>query len=367
MKVNGKQYNTIWVDPKDSAVIQIIDQRQLPHRFVIEDLRTVDDVVTAIKDMHVRGAPLIGVTGAFGVYLSALNLRQHEDDFDKKFVDEVERLRTARPTAINLEWAINRQLASLKGASSRDDLIQRFLKTACLLASEEIERCKNIGLHGLPILEEISHSRGQKTINILTHCNAGWLACIDYGTATAPIYEAFNRGLPIHVWVDETRPRNQGARLTAWELAQQGVPHTLIPDSAAAHLMQRGLVDMVIVGTDRTTKTGDVANKIGTYSLALAAKDNQIPFFVALPSSSIDWSLSSGIRDIPIEQRTEDEVRYVTGLNNGDPMQVLIPPAETKAVNYAFDITPARLVTSFITESGSCYPNSKEFMSLQSQ
>ena len=351
MKSN-KPLRPIWQDD-DPDSVKIIDQRLLPHRFSVIDLKSVDDVIYAIKEMCVRGAPLIGVTAAYGIYLAALGLAKNPagDDF---ITGECVRLKAARPTAVNLAWAAERVLNKVLAASGIQNKIEAARNEAGKIAEEEVDNCRSIGLHGLKIIEEISRRKAGKTVNILTHCNAGWLACIEYGTATAPIYAAFEKGLDIHIWVDETRPLNQGARLTAWELGQHGVKHTVITDNAGGHLMQHGMVDLVIVGSDRTTSTGDVANKIGTYLKALAAKDNDIPFYVALPSSTFDWNLSDGVKEIPIETRDPDEVRYVQGLDKDVIRSVLIPPADSPAANFAFDVTPARLVTGYITERGIC-------------
>jgi methylthioribose-1-phosphate isomerase len=347
-----KPLRPIWQDD-DPDTVKIIDQRFLPHQFIIVDLKNVDDVIYAIKEMCVRGAPLLGVTAAYGIYLAALGLAKNSagDDF---IISEFGRLKAARPTAVNLAWAAERVLKKVLSAAGIKNKIVAARNEASKIAEEEVDNCRSIGLHGLNIIEEISRRKAGKTVNILTHCNAGWLACIEYGTATAPIYAAHEKGLDIHVWVDETRPLNQGARLTAWELGQHGVKHTVITDNAGGHLMQHGMVDLVIVGTDRTTSTGDVANKIGTYLKALSAKDNDIPFYVALPSSTFDWNLSDGVKEIPIETRNPDEVRYVQGLDKDVIRSVLIPPADSPAANFAFDVTPARLVTGYITERGIC-------------
>nr|MCK4930111.1 S-methyl-5-thioribose-1-phosphate isomerase [Nanoarchaeota archaeon] len=363
MNVQGKHYRTIWIKKGDKKVIQIIDQRNLPHEFIIEDLKSVDEVATAIKDMHVRGAGLIGATAGYGMYLATLEASRN-DSFDDFVVKAGEKLKATRPTAVNLAWAVKRQLDAIKKGSSIDKKIAIAFKTANEIADEDAEYCRRIGEHGVKIIEEISKKKGDKTVNILTHCNAGWLAFVDYGSATAPIYAAFDKGIKVHVWVDETRPRNQGARLTAWELGEHGVPHTVIPDNVGGHLMQHGLVDLVIVGTDRTTYTGDVANKIGTYLKALAAKDNNVPFYVALPSSTFDWTVRDGVKEIPIEQRGEEEVKYIQGLCDGEIKKVLLTPKKSKATNYAFDVTPARLVTSLITERGICAPNEKSILEL---
>jgi len=362
MKVDGKNIRPIWMGD-DLKVIKIIDQRFLPHEFVVSDLKTVEDVIHAIRNMCVRGAPLIGVAGAYGVYLAALN-SPDETISDNYLINECERLKEARPTAVNLAWGVDRVRARVLKVKSSAEKIDTAQSEAANIAEEEAENCRKIGEFGLSLIEEISRTKGGKAVNLLTHCNAGWLACIEYGTATAPMYAAFENGLDIHVWVDETRPLNQGARLTAWELGQYGISHTVITDNTGGHLMQQGMVDLVIVGTDRTTCTGDVANKIGTYLKALAAKDNNIPFYVALPSSSFDWTLRDGIKEILIEERDPDEVRYVQGSDRGVTRSVLVPPASSPAANFAFDITPARLVTGFITERGICQPTEKDIKRL---
>ena len=352
MKVDGKDTRPIWLDP-ESHDVNVIDQRALPHELVVLEMQTVDDAIFAIKEMVVRGAPLIGITGAYGVYLALKNAPAGRTDA-AYLQSECERIRSARPTAVNLAWAVDRVLQKLEMLTDQDDLLAAARIEAGAIAEEEANNCRQIGLHGLRLVETVSRRKAGETVNILTHCNAGWLATIEYGTATAPIYVAHEEGLKVHVWVDETRPLNQGARLTAWELGKAGIPHTVITDNAGGHLMQHGLVDIVIVGTDRTTHTGDVANKIGTYLKALAARDNQIPFYVALPSSTFDWQLRDGIRDIPIEERDPDEIRYVQGRADGGLRSVLLPPPESPAGNYAFDVTPARLVSAFITERGVC-------------
>jgi methylthioribose-1-phosphate isomerase len=280
-------------------------------------------------------------------------------NFDSYLLDAAQKLKTTRPTAVNLEWAVNRQLDAIAECHTLEDKIQIAKITAREIADEDAEFCKNIGLHGVKLIESISKRKNGDVVNILTHCNAGWLAFVDYGTATAPIYEAFDRNIKIHVWVDETRPRNQGASLTAWELLNHGVPHTIIADNTGGHLMQHEMVDMVITGTDRVTRTGDVANKIGTYLKALAAKDNHVPFYVALPSSTIDWTIRNGLTEIPIETRNPDEVKYIQGLCNGELTKVLIAPDKSPAANYGFDVTPSRLISGLITERGIC-PASEE-------
>jgi len=361
MKVNNLPYRTIWPDKKDPAIICIIDQRHLPHKFVVEELKTVDDFAAAIKEMHVRGAGLIGATAGFGMYSAAL--AAPADTFDSFMAAAAKKLVVTRPTATNLSWAVNRQLKAMAEEKNLEDKRRRAFATACEIADEDAEFCRRIGEHGKEIIAEISRRKNGEAVNILTHCNAGWLAFVDYGSATAPIYAAHAAGIKVHVWVDETRPWLQGAKLTAWELKEEGVPHTLIADNTGGHLMQHGLVDMVIVGTDRTTRTGDVANKIGTYLKALAAKDCGIPFYVALPSSTFDWHARDGLKEIPIEQRAMDEVKYITGLHkNGGTETVLIAPEASAAANYGFDVTPARLITGLITERGVMAANEKAIL-----
>jgi len=349
---NGINDRPIWLD-KDEQRIKIIDQRRLPHEYVVVDLNTVEDTIRAIKDMYVRGAPLIGVTAAYGIYLATLN--DPTGRVSKAYLEnEGNRLKAARPTAVNLAWAVDRVVSQVVKVSTAEKKMITAKNLAASIAEQEVDNCKKIGEYGLALIEEISCSNGGQTVNVLTHCNAGWLACVEYGTATAPIYKAFEKGIDVHVWVDETRPLNQGTRLTAWELGRRGVNHTIITDNAGGYLMQQGKVDLVIVGTDRTTATGDVANKIGTYLKALAAWDNHVPFYVALPSTTFDWDLRDGVKEIPIEERDPDEIRYVHGLDKDKPTSVLVCPQNSPAANYAFDITPARLVTGFITERGIC-------------
>lgn len=353
MKVQGRHTRTIWPNPDDPQVVQIIDQRQLPHRFVIEDLKTVADFATAIREMHVRGAGLIGATAGFGMYAAAL--AAPEEVFDHALAAAANQLLATRPTARNLAWAVERQRQAMAATDEIAAKRQRAYDTACRIADEDAEFCRRLGEHGLALIREMAARKGGKPVNILTHCNAGWLAFVDFGSATAPVYAAHAAGIPVHVWVDETRPWLQGAKLTAWELGEEGVPHTLIPDNTGGHLMQHGLVDLVIVGTDRTTRTGDVANKIGTYLKALAAKDNSVPFYVALPSSTFDWTLRDGLREIPIEERSSNEVTCIRGrTETGGEETVFIAPEGCAAANYGFDVTPARLVTGLITERGVC-------------
>ena len=350
MKVDGTHYRTIWVSPDSESTVEIIDQRQLPHRFVTVSLEDVDAAYRAIKDMLVRGAGLIGATAGYGMYLAAMRAD------DKRILEELEkagsRLKSARPTARNLGWAVDRVLAAVAQLDSASAIRHTALATATTIADEDADFCRMIGEHGKSLIANIAAAKPGQQVNILTHCNAGWLAFVDYGSATAPIYAARDMGIDLHVWVDETRPWNQGSRLTCWELAQEGISHTLITDNAGGHLMQRGKVDMVIVGSDRTTRTGDVANKIGTYLKALAAADNEIPFYVALPSSTFDWQLAHGT-DIEIEIRSGDEITTITGLTkNGTMESVKLAPDGVEAANYGFDVTPARLVSGLITERG---------------
>lgn len=355
MNVNGRPYRTIWVAAEDR--VRIIDQRWLPHQWIEEDLCCTEDVVRAIADMHVRGAGLIGATGGFGMWLAAREAlaASGTNGFLDRLDDYAKRLATARPTAVNLSWAVNRQLSAIRAAGSPEEAVTVALKVATDIADEDADCCRQIGLHGLEIVRQIAASKPPgEPVHILTHCNAGWLAFVDFGSATAPIYAAHDAGIAVHVWVDETRPRCQGSKLTAWELGSHGVPHTLVADNTGGHLMQHGMVDLVIVGSDRTTRTGDVANKIGTYLKALAAKDNGVPFYVALPSSTFDWSLRDGIREIPVERRGDDEVLCANGWNDNRPAEVRLAPVGTTAANYAFDVTPARLVTGLITERGLC-------------
>jgi methylthioribose-1-phosphate isomerase len=363
MNVNGKHFRTLWVKESNLEVIQIIDQRYLPHKFVIEDLKTVNDVVKAIKDMHVRGAGLIGATAGYGMYLATLEAPK-DISFENFLTLAGEKLLNSRPTAVNLSWAVQKQFKAIRQVNIPTEKIDVAYRTAAEIADEDADCCRDIGQHGLELIEAISKKKGGKTVNVLTHCNAGWLAFVDFGSALSPVYAAFDKGIDVHVWVDETRPRNQGASLTAWELGQHQVPHTIIPDNVGGHLMQHNLVDMVIVGSDRTTSTGDVANKVGTYLKALAAKDNQVPFYAALPSSSIDWEMEDGVKEIPIEERGAEEVKYIEGLCDGEIKKVLLTPENSKATNYAFDVTPAKLITGIITERGICKPNKASILNM---
>jgi len=346
MKIEGKDYRTIWFDEQNQTV-KIIDQTKLPHRFIIKDLKTVKDAINAIKVMEVRGAPLIGGTAAYGIVLAIMENNSLE--FIKKSSED---LTMSRPTAINLKWAVDRMNKKLSSVKN-NEFLKAALDEAKAICEEDVKFCENIGLNGLKIIEDI-YKKKKNTVNILTHCNAGWLATIDWGTATSPIYHAHKKGIKVHVWVDETRPRNQGANLTSYELNEEGIPNTIIADNTGGILMQRNKVDMCIVGTDRTISTGDVANKIGTYLKALAAKDNNVPFYVALPSSTIDWEIED-FKDIPIEERNSEELSHVEGLDEKNNIKkVLIYPKKSKAMNLAFDITPAKYVTGLITEKGIC-------------
>ena len=353
----GRDFRTIWLHPDDPATVQIIDQRLLPHRYTVVDLRTHADGAFAIRDMLVRGAPLIGATAAWSMYLAALEARASGKTFDRQaeFVRRAAReLAATRPTAVNLRWGIERMLALVDAATDGESLVARLRAEAEAICDEDVAISRSIGEHGAAILAGIAERKDGEPVNVLTHCNAGSLATINWGTATAPIYVAQERGIPVHVWVDETRPRNQGSQLTAWELARSGIPHTVIVDNAGGHLMQHGRVDICITGTDRTTRAGDVANKIGTYLKALAAQDNGVPFYVALPSTTIDWTIADGLRDIPIEQRGAEEVTHVSGLDGDEVRTVRIVAEGSPVRNDAFDVTPARLVTGLITERGVC-------------
>ncbi len=348
MKIDGEPYRTIWL-AGDGWSVMIIDQTRLPHRFETVRLSSLEEAAHAIYAMQVRGAPLIGVTAAYGM---ALAMREGDSDDTLDFA--VDFLARQRPTAVNLRWALERMRAALLPLEPAGRAPAAY-RIAGEMAEEDIETCRHIGVNGLDLIARIARQKAPgEPVNILTHCNAGWLACVDWGTATSPIYHAHDAGIPVHVFVDETRPRNQGAALTAFELGAHGVPHTLIVDNAGGHLMQHGKIDLVITGTDRVAANGDVANKIGTYLKALAAHDNGVPFYVALPFSTIDWSCPEG-RAIPIEERSEDEVLRVWGRSaRGNVEEVLIAPPATRAANPAFDVTPARLVTGFITERGVC-------------
>ena len=353
-------FRTIWTT--EDRYVEVIDQRVLPHELITVKLLNYKDAEVAIKNMTVRGAPLIGATAAYGIFLAVREMI--EKQLDGSFLDQAfSDLRASRPTAVNLFWALDRMQDALDNAEG--DFLETAWNEANKIVEDDIETCRMIGVHGLQFIEEISKRKNGEVVNILKHCNAGMLGCIKWGTISSPIYQAMEKGIKVHVWVDETRPRNQGSNLTAYELTRHGVPHTLIVDNAGGHLMQHGMVDMVIVGTDRTTRNGDVANKIGTYLKALAAKDNEIPFYVALPSTTLDMTMTSGF-DIPIEERSQDEVKYMIGKSvaTGKIDSVLICPETTPASNYGFDVTPARLVTKLITERGVCEANEEGLLSL---
>ncbi len=349
MRIDGTGYRTIWL-AKDGWSVDVIDQTKLPHRFEVVRLTNRTEAAHAIQSMIVRGAPLIGVTAAYGL---ALALR--EDASDDALTQSIEVLQGTRPTAINLRWALERMERLLRPLPVSHRLTAAYAEAAAM-ADEDVAMCQAIGRHGATLIETIANAQATgRRVNILTHCNAGWLATVDWGTALAPVYTAFERGVPLHVWVDETRPRNQGASLTAWELGKHGVPHTVIADNVGGHLMQHGMVDICIVGTDRTTATGDVCNKIGTYLKALAAHDNGVPFYVGAPSPSIDWRLRDGVKEIPIEERDGRELSEVTArTKTGEMVTVHLTPAGSPVGNWGFDVTPARLVTGLITERGVC-------------
>lgn len=360
MQINGTSYRSIWLNP-DGWSVDIIDQTRLPHEFIIRNLKTLSQAAEAISVMRVRGAPLIGATAAYGVALA-----MHADASDEALECAFATLLATRPTGSNLRWALDRMLASLRPAEPSDRLKMAY-GLAAEICDEDVAMNDAIGEHGLALIREAWAQRddGQDCLNILTHCNAGWIATVDWGTALAPIYKAHDAGIPVHVWVDETRPRNQGSALTAWELAAHGVPHDVIVDNAGGHLMQHGQVDMVIIGTDRTTRSGDVCNKIGTYLKALAAHDNDVPFYVGLPGPTVDWSVSDGLSGVPIEERDATEVTHLSGrTSEGDVVVVQLTPDGVSARNPAFDVTPSRLVTGLITERGVCGASEAGLLSL---
>ncbi|RPF75833.1 MAG: S-methyl-5-thioribose-1-phosphate isomerase [Rickettsiales bacterium TMED254] len=355
MLINNKEWQTIWLN-KQKNIVEVIDQTKLPHIFEIKEIKNSSEAANAIKNMVIRGAPLIGVMGAYGLMLGLF-----EDATDQNLKKTYDNLLLTRPTAVNLKWALKRVFDKVKNIS-QDERYLAAMEEAIAIEKEDIKMCSAIGDNGLQIIKEIyqrkKESKAEKKVNILTHCNAGWLATVDWGTALAPIYKAHRNGINVHVWVDETRPRNQGASLTAFELQNEGIPHTIIVDNAGGHLMQHGLVDLIIVGSDRTTCNGDVCNKIGTYLKALAAKDNQVPFFAALPVSTIDWEIRDGVKNIEIEARAEEEVTHITGLNKlGEIDSVKLVPHGSVAFNPGFDVTPNSLVTGLVTEKGVCKAN----------
>ena len=353
---------SLWQAKDETGLVQVIDQRYLPFETRIFDIRTVEDACHAISEMVVRGAPLIGVTAAYGMYLAVLNCSSRDRDHVMRQAEVS--LNATRPTAVNLFRMTGRMASLYRQEKNASDVASVLLSEANRIRKEEIDACRMIGEYGLPLILDISAKKKGQPVQILTHCNAGWLACVEWGTATAPIYLAHQLGIPIHVWVDETRPRNQGARLTAYELGLAGVPHTIIPDNAGGHLMQKGMVDMVITGSDRTTRNGDVANKIGTYLKAVAAADNGIPFYVALPSSTFDLEMENGLESIPVEERDASEVAFAEGWNGESVTSVRLIPEMSPVANYGFDITPARLVTMLVTEKGLCSPDEKSIVSL---
>lgn len=360
MNIAGKRWRTIWRAPEASnGAIGVIDQRQLPHEFKTLTLHTLEQCAEAIRNMTVRGAPLIGATAAYG-----LTLGLRDNPSDQGLAQGYATLLSTRPTAVNLRWALDQMQKTVQPLPPEKRLAAAWDRAA-QLCEEDVATNEAIGRHGLKLFRDLLDKKTEKKLNILTHCNAGWLGCVDWGTALAPIFQAHDSGIPVHVWVDETRPRNQGASLTAWELINHGVPHTVVVDNAGGHLMQHGLVDAVIVGTDRTTARGDVCNKIGTYLKALAAQDNGVPFYVALPSSTIDWTLQDGVREIPIEERSPKEVTHLRGkAADGSILDIQVTPDGTPASNYGFDVTPARLVTALITERGVCPATAEDLKQL---
>lgn len=361
MKVNNKHYRTIWA-ASDGEAVEIIDQRWLPHRFETERLSTHVEMATAIHDMHIRGAGAIGAAAGFGMYLAVVTA--DESSIENRLQQAAADLKASRPTAVNLEWSVDRQFRAITLGDTLREKKEIALCGAQEIADQDVEACRRIGEHGLELIRSVSKAKQEGRVNILTHCNAGWLAFVDFGTATAPIYAAHDADIDVHVWVDETRPRNQGARLTAWELGQHGVPYTVIADNTGGHLMQHGMVDLVIVGSDRTSITGFVTNKIGTYLKALAAKDNDVPFYVALPSTSFDWNIRDGLAETPIEERHGDEVKFAQGLIEGDIRSVLLTPEDSPTVNIGFDVTRPQLVTGLITERGVVPPNEADILDL---
>lgn len=355
MLVNGKHYITIWTEENNPCIIYTIDQNLLPHKFKIVKLKSTADIISAIKDMTVRGAPLIGVTAAYGIFLAAKEAYEKnlkKDKFENYISKKAELIKATRPTAVNLFNAVNNSIAVINKQNTVYKKAEASFIYANYLSDCEINSCKMIGRYGLNILKKIYQKKKGRALNILTHCNAGWLGCIDYGTATAPIYFAQKEKIKLHVWVEETRPRNQGAELTAWELMQNNIDCTVITDNAGGYVMQKGMVDLVIVGSDRTTLNGDVCNKIGTYKTALAAKDNDIPFYTALPVTSFDFTIKNGLKEIQIEERNDDEVSNVRGLYKGKIINARITPRKCNVRNFSFDITPAELVTALITDRG---------------
>ncbi len=363
MKINDKHYTTIW-ESADLRSVNIIDQRFLPFELKIVELRNYREVVIAIRDMMVRGAPLIGVTSAYGIYLAALEAPKNQKDFEIFLKQAANEIVSARPTAINAKWAVDKVIDEIAKINDIENKIAKSLELARAIREEDIENCRKIGENGYKLIKKIAENKKGKTLNILTHCNAGWLATVDWGTATAPIYFAHREKIGLHIWVDETRPLYQGAKLTSWELYNEGIPNTIITDNAGGYIMQKGFVDMVIVGSDRTTADAYVVNKVGTYLKALAAYDNNVPFYVALPSSSIQWTDNFNGNDVPIEIRSEGEILKVTGWDGNMLKNLDLTYKNAKALNYAFDITPPKYVTALITERGVCKPNKNDLMRL---
>ncbi len=361
MRIKGRSYQSIWIDPGEPENVKIIDQARLPFSLEIKKLCSAEDVYDAIYSLSVRGAPAIGAAGAYGMYLAALEMSS-ATRYREHMHNAAHYLISCRPTAVNLSWAVTKVLSSISDYGSKDKIAEETRKAADEICQAEIDRCREIGNHGIKLLRETHKRKNGSAVNILTHCNAGWLACVDYGTVTAPVYMARDEGIPVHVWVSETRPRNQGARLTCFELANENISHTLVTDNECGLLMQKGMVDIVLTGSDRVARNGDSANKIGTYLKALAAYDNNIPYYIAVPSSSFDLSITEGPGSIPLEERDPGEVLYMEGLADGKITRFRICEAGTDALNHAFDITPARLIKGFITEKGIVKPDEKSIL-----
>ena len=362
MIVNKKHYRSVWIDKENKKIISVIDQTKLPHKFVIKNLKSSNDLISAIKNMLIRGAPLIGVVGAYGIYLACLEAKRKTRNlilFQEYLKRKSKDILSTRPTAVNLFNIFERMTNEIEMGNSPEEKIDIAFRTANKIADEDAEMCRMIGINGVRIIENL-YRKKKRRINILTHCNAGWLATTDYGTALSPVYLSHSEKIPVHVWVEETRPRNQGGELTVWELNNQKIPNTLITDNAGGYVMQKGMVDAVIVGSDRTSIRGDVCNKIGTYKTALAAKDNKIPFYAVLLSTSFDFKIKNAFKEIPIEERDINEVKYVKGKYKNKIINVLITIEDTNVKNYGFDITPASLITGLITEKGIIRANERE-------
>ena len=370
MLINGKKYRTIWLSKQNKKIVCAVNQNLLPFKFEIAELKSSQNIYDAIKNMTVRGAPLIGAAGAYGVYLSLLEAGKKYKtpvDIDKYVLERCELISSARPTAVNLKWAVTKSLNKVVIQKSLSSKITSALNTALKICDDDVRACRSIGTYGREIIKKLYAKKRNGVVNILTHCNAGWLAVIDYGTALAPVYLAKEAGIKVHVWVEETRPRYQGARLTAWELKQNGIDYTLITDNAGGYVMQKGMVDMVVVGSDRTTLTGDVCNKIGTYKTALAAFDNKIPFYAAVPLSSFDLSMRNGVKEIPVEERSPDEIKYTEYFDGNNIKKGLVTFDSVNTRNFGFDITPSKYVTGIITEKGVIKPNEKSIRKLFSK